>query len=478
MKSVFHMILVLIVSNSSAANAQDFPSREQAEAALQKAVRFYRKNVGVQGGSVYRVSSDLKKREGETRVGPLEAWIEPPATGAVGMAYVHAWKLTNLPVFKEAMLETADGLIRGQLDSGGWGENIEFDPDLRPRYAYRVDPRTDSKNRKYHSTFDDNKSQSSLQCLMLTDQALDFKNQQIHEAAMYALNAFVDAQYPNGAWPQRFPADAPNVENAQLKASFPDSWSRTYQKVSYSKFYTLNDNTISDLIRLMLIAHEIYQDDQWLDAAKRGGEFLLLAQLPEPQPGWAQQYNERMQPEWARKFEPPAISGLESQGAMEVLLLLYDKTGEERFLKPIPRALEYYRSIQFKDGQLARFYEMGTDKPLYFTRDYKLVYTDDDLPTHYGFKVGSKLDRLESQYKSLRSNGPSKRSLIRSARAPKMSESLAKRTAEVIRSLDQRGAWVQDGSMKNFDGVSKVIDTRTYTRNILTLADFIAAAKK
>ena len=51
--------------------------------------------------------------------------------------------------------------------------------------------------------------------------------------------------------------------------------------------------------------------------------FLLLAQLPEPQPGWAQQYNIEMEPEWARKFEPPAVTGGESQKVIATLLTLF-----------------------------------------------------------------------------------------------------------------------------------------------------------
>ena len=50
-----------------------------------------------------------------------------------------------------------------------------------------------------------------------------------------------------------------------------------------------------------------------LAAAKRGGDFLLLAQMPEPQPAWCQQYHPDMHPVWARKFEPPAIACSESE---------------------------------------------------------------------------------------------------------------------------------------------------------------------
>ncbi len=103
-------------------------------------------------------------------------------------------------------------------------------------------------------------------------------------------------------------------------------WPRVFPGDNYSGFYTLNDNTMSDMIVTMLDAWDIYGDKRYLDAAIRGGEFFLRAQLPEPQPGWAQQYDQQMHPAWARKFEPPAVSGGESQGVMNTLILLYRRT--------------------------------------------------------------------------------------------------------------------------------------------------------
>ena len=55
----------------------------------------------------------------------------------------------------------------------------------------------------------------------------------------------------------------------------------------------------------MLEAFHRLGDDTYLEAAKRGGDFLVLAQLPEPQPGWAQQYNFDM--EITKKISPDAF---------------------------------------------------------------------------------------------------------------------------------------------------------------------------
>ena len=67
---------------------------------------------------------------------------------------------------------------------------------------------------------------------------------------------------------------------------------------------------------LALQAHRVTGAfEKCLLAARRGGDFILLAQMPEPQPAWAQQYNARMEPAWARRFEPASITGGESVGA-------------------------------------------------------------------------------------------------------------------------------------------------------------------
>ena len=62
------------------------------------------------------------------------------------------------------------------------------------------------------------------------------------------------------------------------------------------------------------------------------------------------------------------------------------------------------------NNRRARFYELTTNKPLYFTTKYELVYTDTDLPTHYAFKIGSKLDAIAKEYERVKNqSGPEKK---------------------------------------------------------------------
>ena len=184
----------------------------------------------------------------------------------------------------------------------------------------------------------------------------------------------------------------------------------------------------------MLEAARIYNEPRYLASAEKGGEFILLAQMPEPQPGWAQQYDRDMHPAWARQFEPPSITGGESQSVMRALLLLYRETGNRKYLEPMPRALAYYKRSMLPDvGNpsearrracpastpcVARFYELKTNRPLYITKGtrvtavgqgvtnvdgYELSYSDASVITHYAVLTsGAGFGAIEREFNAIR----------------------------------------------------------------------------
>lgn len=476
--------VVLLLSLAGSVAADESLSRQEAEAALNKAVQFFRQEVSVEGAYLWRYSADLEHREGEGKAGKTTAWVQPPGTPSVGMALLDAHRWTGDPALLEAARETALALVRGQLVSGGWDYRIEFAPQDRRRYAYRVDhPQGRVEKLRNTTTLDDNTTQAALRFLMRTDEMLKFGDQAIHDAAHYALDKLLAAQYPNGAWPQRFEGPADPAEHPVSPARYPESWPREYPAQNYSNYYTLNDNTLADTIATMFEAADIYGDRRYRDAAAKGGDFLLLAQMPDPQPAWSQQYNAQMQPAWARKFEPASITGGESQGALAILLDVYRRTGDKKYLEPFPKALAYLKKSRLPDGRLARFYELKTNRPLYFTREYELTYSDSDMPTHYSFKVSSRLESLERDYQRLLESGPPKPTTAaeRTARPapPRLTNSLTQQARQVIEQMDDRGAWVERGAMRQAgdDQVKQVIETRTFIKNLDTLSRFVAASK-
>jgi PelA/Pel-15E family pectate lyase len=474
-RSVSLMTAVLtaaLVTPGTRARCDEDLTRDAA-LALSRAVTFFRHRVSAEGGYLWRYSEDLRFREGEGAADASVVWVQPPGTPAVGSACLGAYRASGERLHLDAARDAARVLVRGQLRSGGWTYRIELDPERRKRIAYLVDP--PQKKQRNVSTLDDDTTQSALRFLIEVDEALEAagaSDAEIHAAVRYGLDMLLAAQHPSGGFPQGFegPADA---SRAARKASYPEEWPRSPPRDhDYWHFATLNDDLVPDLLATLFDAERAYREPRFREAAKRLGDFLILAQMPEPQPGWAQQYDFEMRPVWARKFEPPSISGGEGQGAMRALIRLARETGDKKYLEPVPRALAYYRRSLLPDGRLARFYELRTNRPLYFTRQYELTYRDDDLPTHYSFVVASKLDEIEHEYERVK-NGPPEKDV---ARAPSVA-SLAKAARRAIDSLDDKGRWVEDGTLRSEKSVKRVIDCRTFIRNVEALSRYLEAAR-
>ena len=496
----------------SAAQAGDAALRERAQAALRKAVEFYRTKVATEGGYHFAYAEDLSYGRSEMSEGPTRVEIQRDGTPLVGMAYLDAYHATGDSYYREAARDVARALVKGQYCSGGWDYYIEFDAPKRAQFPYRADGRcgqSGAEKSTRPTTLDDNVTQAAMRLLMRVDRELDFGDAAIHDASRFALDSLVKAQHPNGAWPQRYSRFSDPAEFPVKRASYPDSWPRTWPGADYYAHYTFNDNSIVDALDAMLEAARIYKEPRYLASAEKGGEFMLLSQMPEPQPGWAQQYNREMHPAWARQFEPPSITGGESQSVMRALMLLYRETGKQKYLEPLPRALAYYkRSILPDVGNpseirrracpgrtpcVARFYELKTNRPLYVTKGtrvtavgqgvtnvdgYQLSYSDQSVITHYAVLTsGAGLADIEAEYKALSSAGASSleredrlrglspwtNSRLHPAGAQQTSgekEALDPRVRAVIESMDARGAWVEDGVIGKADRLVSVLAGR------------------
>lgn len=403
--------------------------RTQAAQTMRKASEYFRSNVAAHGGYVYYYGLDLKDRWGEGRADSETIWVQPPGTPAVGMAYLKAYEATGDSFYLDAATDAAYALIYGQLPSGGWRNHIRFNPPKAdPRHYY------EEIGGYQVSSLDDDQSQSAIRFLAHVDKALNFRNREINQATRFALDEMMAAQFSNGAYPQGW--IGPQEPRPVVKANYPTyDWRTENRDPEYWKYYTLNDNVGRFVGRTLYEAYQIYGDERYMASLRRLGDFFILAQMPAPQPGWAQQYNFDMTPVWARKFEPPAITGGESQGVMETLMDIYEYTGDAKYLEPVGPALEYYKSCVLPDGRLARYYELQTNKPLYMTHEYVLTYDDTDTPRHYGFKIRSRLDRIEKRFNELKNK-------TSSADVAQSAEEREQQVMDIINALDEQGRWI------------------------------------
>jgi len=444
--------------------------RDDAAQALKKASTFYRTKVASHGGYLYYYSPDLKDRWGEGKFSADTVFVQPPGTPTVGMAYLKAFAATNDASYLDAAREAAEALVYGQLESGGWTQAIHFSPT--PRMGkYRKGKGGNWNN----SSLDDGQTQAALQMLIRADVALGLQNAEIHEAALYGLNALLKAQFPNGAFPQvwKGPVEAKPV----VKAKFPDyDWKTEGKLKEYWGCYTLNDNVAGTVSDALIDAIGAYKDEQHRAALRRLGDFLILAQMPAPQPGWCQQYNFDMVPIWARKFEPPAITGWESQDVLETLIKIARILGDKKYLEPIPAALDYYKKCLLPDGRVARYYEFQTNKPLYMDARYQLTYDDSAAPAHYGWKQPSRFDAIEKEYLAAKGGAAPARTAA--------GAELEAAVRRIVKELDDEGRWVSRYDGDRLVGQPKFatgfayLSSAVFSRNVETLSEYLAASKK
>lgn len=426
--------------------AEAAPSKSEVTDALKRASVFYSQNVARHGGYVYFYSLDLSRRLGEGEARATEIWVQPPGTPTVGLAFLEAYKATGDRVHLDAAIAAGEALMYGQLESGGWRNQIEFDPA-----GPRVDQYRNGKGKgKNQSTFDDQISQGALLFLVRLDEVLEQENATLHEAVEHGLSGVLDAQFSNGAFPQIWTGKVKAVQ--EKKASFPDYDWRTEGRIKeYWDQFTLNDGVAGSVTELLTAAHQVYGDSRYKEALKNLGHFLILAQMPEPQPAWAQQYDEAMRPIWARGFEPPAISGRESEDVMIALLRIAEHTGDQQFLEPIVSAVKYLESSKLPDGRMARYYELETNNPLYMERQgdvYSLTNDDSNLPKHYSWKNEPLLDLIKNAYRAV----VGKKSLEPILDPVDNSDATVE---SILKNLDATGRWVSTYNGESLIGQAK-----------------------
>jgi PelA/Pel-15E family pectate lyase len=467
--------LLLLALASSFTLAADLPDPAVITAAMKKAVTYAHTHLAREGG--YASSWDKEGKIGEVEHGSSATIIsiQPHGTTTMGLAMLKAYRATGDAVFLSAAKDAAQALLKCQMATGGWDSAFDFDPVKAKNYYLRSDLDAGDKEpgkRRTYSTLDDDKTESALLFLLeMTHEPACKDDAELKRCTQFAFDALLAAQAPIGAWPQQFNGPADPTAPV-LKASYPAEWPRTVPAVKYIGFYTLNDNNLQQIAKVLFRAYELEKDELYLVALKKLGEFFLLAQMPEPQPVWSQQYDREMHPVWARKFEPPSVTGYESLGAMEVLHQLWVLTGDDRYLKPIQPALAWFERSKLPDGTHARFYELHTNKPLFFVKDtYVLTYDASNIPTHYSF-TDLQQDNIDLFKKQLAQGREELQLHQAGPKTPKEWTSRAKGAAAKARkaaeSLDSEGRWLK----------GEEIDAGEFVKHLMAMTTYVEARKR
>lgn len=446
MMSTRKILLVITLVCCSLLSSRVMPAQDaftqQIRQAMDTSAAFYR-SIATHGGYAGIYSLDLQRRYGEALTdyaGPMDIWVQPPGTPTVGQAFLKAFKVTGDFQYLTDARNVARALAWGQCAEGGWAYKVNMGT-FPPNWQHAM-------RRSGRCTLDDCTTQGCLEFLMDLDQVV--QEPWLSEAVELGLSYIIRAQFPNGAWPQCYPS-----------------------RGGFTFYYTFNDMTINDCIKIMLKAHQFYHRPEYLQSAKRGGDFIILSQLPKPQSGWAQQYDHDMKPAQARKFEPPAACSKVTAWNMKTLLDLSLYTSDSRYMRPIPDAITWLNASRIGPQLWAHFYELGTNKPIYPDKFGGIHYNLEEIPkersTGDAWKNGPHIVNCIRYYEKVMGVGLKRYKQLdavpmsSSARRTK-AQKLKPAVEKAIDDLDKNGRWVRNNRLyiadfvKNFGNFVEYID--------------------
>lgn len=314
------------------------------------------------------------------------------ASQSVGtIAWADAQKKPDAWFVTIEALRIADNLLLYQRESGGWPKNIDMAKPLGDSQRAAV---LREKN-KHDSTIDNSSTFTQLSFLARVFAA---QQQERHrESFLKGLDYLLKAQYPNGGWPQFYP----NLSG-------------------YYKHITFNDGAMIGVLKLLRDVAEGKAGYAFVDKARRaraaeavakGIDCILKTQIVVngKRTVWCAQHDEvTLAPAPARKYEVVSLSGGESVDVVRFLMGIEAPSPE--VIDAIESAVAWFEQSQVKDPKgaatWARFYEIGTNRPIFVGRDgvikYNLAEIDEERRNGYAWYVDDAAKLLSRDYPAWR----------------------------------------------------------------------------
>ncbi|MBE0537860.1 MAG: pectate lyase [Phycisphaerae bacterium] len=303
----------------------------------------------------------------------------------------------------------ADNLLLYQRVGGGWPKNTEMAAVLTdPQKAEIVA----DKNR-IDSTMDNSATCPQMRYLARVHNATNDVG--YRDAFMQGLDYLLAAQYGNGGWPQFYPL-----------------------RSGYYSHITFNDGAMINVMTLLAEVRDGLPDFVFVDADRRaacaravekGVACILKCQIvvDGKRLAWCAQHDENtLKPTSARSYELATLSGAESVGVVRFLMAVEKPTPEiiaaingavqwfeqvkitgiREVRRPAPGTERGYDKVIVADPDApplwARFYEIGTNRPIFCSRDgiprYDISEISYERRNGYAWYVNLPADLLAKDY--------------------------------------------------------------------------------
>ncbi len=281
-------------------------------------------------------------------------------------------------------LRVAETILSFQTPAGGWGKNADRSGPPRAPGEHWAPPEAGRKPAwHYVGTIDNGATTTEMRFLARVQAQSPDKREACRAAFLKGLRYLLNAQYPNGGFPQVYP----------LQGGYQDA-------------ITLNDDAMLKVVELLLEAGSAQGDYAFvptalagdaLAAAQRSVKLFVAAQqsLGGKRTGWGQQHDAlSLALTGARNFEPAALASGESAGVLLLLMRLPEPSREVR--QAVHAGVAWLRASALRDlawqattpeagrrlvpapgaGEIwSRYYDAHSLKPVFGDRD-RTVHDD------------------------------------------------------------------------------------------------------
>ncbi|WP_221029277.1 pectate lyase [Actomonas aquatica] len=296
-------------------------------------------------------------------------------------------------------LAVGQAVIAYQNETGGWPKNTDMTAPPSAEFLAR-------SAKEKAPTIDNGGTTTQIRLLARIAQATG--DEHLTVAVRRGLRYLLDAQYDNGGWPQFYPL-----------------------RKGYYSHITYNDNAMVNVLEILRDAaagEEVWAglvDEamraEMRQAVERGLACILATQVRVDGrlTVWCAQHDENtLEPAPARKFEPASLSGAESVGIVRFLMSVEQPSPQ--LVTAVKAAVAWFeatalpgkRAERSKEDQVllddpksdtwARFYELGTDRPIFLGRDavvhYDLTEVEHERRTGYGYYGSWAQDLIGKEY--------------------------------------------------------------------------------
>jgi PelA/Pel-15E family pectate lyase len=243
-----------------------------------------------------------------------------------------------------------------------------------------------------HTTFDNSTTYTHVNYLAQVYTLT--KIEKYKDACLEGIKFILSAQFANGGWPQYFPLEK---DNYSRRITFNDG---AYIGVMQTlKMIVDNDPNFA------FIGNDVREKVKL--AYDKGLACILKLQIVDNGrlTAWCQQHDEiTLKPAWARAFEPPSICNGESSSI--VLFLMSIDHPDQKIIESVQSAVKWFIDSKILNTKVetvpapafksqwktatydrvvvidplakpiwTRYYELGTDKPLFCDRNSKFLYS-------------------------------------------------------------------------------------------------------